>query len=1433
MWVLKGLQKHRYWRLGLLGIFASLGFVLVLMAFAIAAVQYFARTELGSQRLARILNASLLGTVKIEQVRGEFGKAFRIAYLEVHLPHQTLKINNLYVTWQPHDLWQRHLAVQVLHADKVFLQTQDDGTPLKLPRTLKLPWGLKADLQDIYVGYLSKTTLLPAKTSSILSFTKTKKEKNKPSPNLSTPVVLEKIRGSLKVDRTYQVNIQALTHLGTSVVGLNLRGDLATQTPFNLNGKGELDVNLTQPLAQSMQIKWQVQGTLSDFVLSIVGSGQKQQSIDNTVVAKQVHAEKNGPKPNVSEKAAVDITGHVRLHPYAVFPIADMALNLSRLNPAHWNQAWPDANLHLELALAPKLATSKVRPSLNNALSVPPLSGSLRLNNQTPKPFNQHGIAVTELSADLAWVPQSEKAGLFTADHIFVQLLGAHRATEKATLSSKQKYARSQVRGDIRLPFDLAKKSSNSEFDARFEIKNIDPQQLVTSLQSADINGQIKLKGDVKRGVAINSEMNVQTQLVQRNHSFSLQLEGKVDEQKAQLKRLIMLAETMSVNLDGEWKWRETGAYNLQGNFAHFNPALLFVASPPADISAQFSVQGQRAPTLTAKFKLDLAPSSIREIPFTGGGRFNLDERGVYDTDLELHALENHLSIRGGFGKREDRLILKLNAPYLARLGFGLAGQANANLNLNGTLSHPTGNFDADFRQIKLGSSAKAISLETARAHLLLGPQAKDPLQGDLSISELNFGEPGPYKPTVRSVRMRVDGTRAVHSGELSLQLDDFLVPRVTGGREIVTNQSAHIAFAGGLDEAWAWQGNVYDVHGEGRFNFQQENLQQRVAVNVSAQEASLARMVLVAKRARLALERTYWSPQRMAFVGKVSGLRVGVSLDEFQRPVLAGKTLQIGGEWDLVLAEKANGFVRFEREAGDIVVQGDAPVAMGLQQTLLTLSAVNGRLAFAFSAAGSRMGNISASATALTRRVGSGFELVDDAPLVGSATIQTPSVAWLGPLLSQDLQTGGSVSGEFSLSGTPAAPNSSGRIIGQDLFFGLADEGLRLSGGHMELAFDRDRVKIEQLDFVSPNRITPQEKRIDVRGLTQEPGRLSATGEWLLDNNEGNLSFKADRLPLLQRQDQWMMISGQGQIVSRSGQAEVNARLRADAAYFGLGQQVKPSLSEDVHVVGAQKKPARKLALSANVDFQLGDAVYLKLAGLDARLNGSLRFTQLPQQPLQVYGTVRSEEGVYDAYGQKLTITSGAINFQGTLNNPGLNVIALRTGLAVEAGVEVTGSVQQPKVRLISDPPVPDTEKLSWIVLGRPPDASGNSDAALLVSAATAVLGGSGESLTHKIARNFGLDDISVNQSEGGSRPLSSQVANGSGATTTAGGVEGQVVSLSKRLSNQAYLSFEQSLIGAESFVKLTYILSRQFSLVARAGTENALDFLYSLSFE
>ena len=125
--------------------------------------------------------------------------------------------------------------------------------------------------------------------------------------------------------------------------------------------------------------------------------------------------------------------------------------------------------------------------------------------------------------------------------------------------------------------------------------------------------------------------------------------------------------------------------------------------------------------------------------------------------------------------------------------------------------------------------------------------------------------------------------------------------------------------------------------------------------------------------------------------------------------------------------------------------------------------------------------------------------------------------------------------------------------------------------------------------------------------------------------------------------------------------------------------------------------------------------------------------------------GTIRAVNGTYFAFGQKLTIDRGRLIFDGPLDNPALDVVALRKNLAVEAGVELTGTVKVPQVRVTSNPPVPENEALAWLVTGQGLNSSSRVDYAALSAASAALLGRNGKPITAQIAQRIGLDDISL----------------------------------------------------------------------------------------
>jgi translocation and assembly module TamB len=295
------------------------------------------------------------------------------------------------------------------------------------------------------------------------------------------------------------------------------------------------------------------------------------------------------------------------------------------------------------------------------------------------------------------------------------------------------------------------------------------------------------------------------------------------------------------------------------------------------------------------------------------------------------------------------------------------------------------------------------------------------------------------------------------------------------------------------------------------------------------------------------------------------------------------------------------------------------------------------------------------------------------------------------------------------------------------------------------------------------------------------------------------------------------LSVSGNGRGDFDGKQLKLQGELRADRGYFEFGENRLPELGDDVHVVG-QVKPApkpRQARTPFEVDMQLdlGNQLEVHGYGLKGMLTGKVHLTTADKGELRAAGRIRAERASFTAYGQQLQVEQGLIIFDGPIDNPGLHIQAWRRNQAVAVGVQITGTVASPQVELVSEPPVPEGEKLSWLVLGRAPDNAQSGDIALLQAAAGTLFSrGDKVGINQKLAHGLGLDELTLR---------------GSGALT------GNVVALGKRLSDKIYITYEQGIGAAQNLVQLDYTLSRRWSARLETGTLSSIGMIYRIVFD
>ena len=532
--------------------------------------------------------------------------------------------------------------------------------------------------------------------------------------------------------------------------------------------------------------------------------------------------------------------------------------------------------------------------------------------------------------------------------------------------------------------------------------------------------------------------------------------------------------------------------------------------------------------------------------------------------------------------------------------------------------------------------------------------------------------------------------------------------------------------------------------------------------------------------------------------------------------------------------------------------LEGNAPLLIGSTRWSLGPAQLQSRQAALRLNAGAAAGKLQLSLSADNPQIGhAGLELaakIDDAwnlsaqmPWQGRLQAAIGDLGWANDLLGVSWQASGRLDADVQIAGTPQSPLLNGRINGSGLGLQHLDTRMQLRDGSLRASLRDSILSLDEFEMLSTLIAPPPalQRSLDGggRALVATPGRISASGRMKLGAPGGAaddalmLNVTLDRLGVSQTPKQWLLLSGQGRLGWQQARLAVQAKLAVDAAHWQIADLSQPQLSDDVivHREGNTGGAARKITpWSGEVQINLGRHFSFAGAGARGRLAGQVQISTSAQDLPRASGTVNLINGRYEAYGQQLDIERGILNFQGLLENPALNILALRKGLPVEAGVEITGFAQAPRIRLVSEPNVPDAEKLSWLVLGRPPEHEGG-DAGVLMAAVGAIFGNRSGAASQQLKDSFGIDEISVRSgSPGQLQNMRSSVV--SMNNSSAG--SGQVFAVGKQLSSRLRLSYEQAIGGADSLVKLTFKLTDRIFVVGTSGTDAALDVFYSFTF-
>jgi translocation and assembly module TamB len=545
------------------------------------------------------------------------------------------------------------------------------------------------------------------------------------------------------------------------------------------------------------------------------------------------------------------------------------------------------------------------------------------------------------------------------------------------------------------------------------------------------------------------------------------------------------------------------------------------------------------------------------------------------------------------------------------------------------------------------------------------------------------------------------------------------------------------------------------------------------------------------------------------------------------------GTDLLLRGTWDVRMTDGVYLRAQLQRERGDITL-GDAETSAGIRALEVTVQADNENVNAALNWDTERAGVITARLGTRLERLADGWTLPPHAPLSGVIEAKMPSLRSWAFLAPPGWRIQGGIDANIDLAGTVHQPLLTGTLDGNDLGIRSVLDGVDLRGGMLRATLRESRMEIATLGFEGGTG-----SRAYVRGFSgnrtpppTERGRMVASGsiDWSGAANASaaesgiaiDLRAKLERMQVLVRHDRQMTLSGDLSAGLQQGVLRVRGDLAVDRASIMLPEASAPTLGDDVVIVrntnlrnpSAAENPqtrgelATRKPMDMQIKLDLGRDLALEGQGITSRLEGELtaRSAGSGDNPVLVFGEVRTVEGRYRAWGQALNIETGVVRFNGPYINPALDLLAIRPNIEVRAGVRVTGTLLAPRVQLFSDPELPEGDKLSWVVLGRATVTGGAEGSSMQQAALSLAAGQLGGRLASGLGIELGLDEVGVSE-------------NG--------------VSVGKRISNELYLTYQQSLAGAASTLYIFYDITRRLTVRAQASQASAVDLIYTIKYD
>lgn len=836
-----------------------------------------------------------------------------------------------------------------------------------------------------------------------------------------------------------------------------------------------------------------------------------------------------------------------------------------------------------------------------------------------------------------------------------------------------------------------------------------------------------------------------------------LSLTAQGSTQAIKLAPLTLTSADGNLQIGGDIGWQNGIQFDVNVAGEHFNPGVLY-APLPGQINLDSHLQGSwNNGALALAVDLKRLNGKLKTVAFDGSGRFQLAGNQLNLDNVNLNAGKNRLTANGSLGREQAELALDLKFPNLKGLWPTLAGSLNGEGTLKGAWQNP---------EVKFTASGKNLSFapyQTGRLELAVDYHPEPAAKSTLSLSVDNIRDAA--KVLAQSVKLEASGNPANHKADLTLQSRSANLELSLAGRYGKTG------WEGELDrlllnnpQAGQWQ------------------LARPAAIKLKPQSAGFdavfSETCLVQAQAHWCTSGKYAANGNFDIASDAKALPTAL-LQPFLPP-----QMQLSGAINLSAA--------LQKQRGELTghYRIDMPEAAVLAMPPPSTDKLPIRLA---ELAGTIERNTVHSNLDLSLpaedyvRAKLSLDLDKQQKIAGSILANVQNFRLINAFVPQLSELSGLFKADLTVSGTLQKPSWQGNLSLVNTQAKVPDLGLELR--------DLNLIAYAPSDAGSPMRIFGSAK--SGAGLVKLEGMLALDPEleWPLQ-----LALTGNDFEISKRTDAQIAVSPDLKLMFSPNKGLVSGRLVIPKALISLKKLPENAIavSADERIVGeaqAQPKGFASGGIDAAIAITLGQNVHFSGQGLEAQLTGNLRLNQSSSKT-EVVGSVEMTKATYKSYGQDLTVRKGRFIFNGPVDNPWLDVEAIRLSKdqKTTAILSVTGALSAPQTKISADPALPETEALAYLVTGQSLDQAGQSDSSALAGAALAYGVGQASWLTDKL----GVDTFELQQ----------------GAT-----LQKSLLNIGQHLNKDFYVGAKVGLFAKQSVLVIKQKLTQIFSIETQAG--------------